>query len=222
MISKRHLPCSFKDIKKAANLPSANNSQTTPGIVGADRFPRCLFFIFSGVRRGDLSTHSRNLPLQPIFFCLLPKNQYWRRQIEVSSPGPVSNGDAANIKRFDRGKLIYWEQEASGRESILPTKEVIQIITRLPLTTLKIIWVQKLNTKLREQGKIPFTTIVFQSQRFKAQTGYWENQPFSRPGIFGAFLLDQRVVTKRYGKQILDGLQQVLPFTTLKSDLLRT
>ena len=33
-------------------------------------------------------------------------------------------------------------------------------------------------------------------------------------------LLDQRVVTKRYGKQILDGMQQVLPLhTTLRERL---
>ena len=36
--------------------------------------------------------------------------------------------------------LFYWELEASGRCRFFPTKEVIQIITRLPLTTPKIIW----------------------------------------------------------------------------------
>ena len=48
--------CPF-GIPRAANLLGANNSQTTPGIVGADRFSRCRFFIFRGVCRRDLSAH---------------------------------------------------------------------------------------------------------------------------------------------------------------------
>lgn len=47
-ISKRCIYLPFWDIK-SSNLPGANNSQTTPGIVSADRFSRCRFFIFCGV-----------------------------------------------------------------------------------------------------------------------------------------------------------------------------
>mgnify|MGYP000426498154 CR=1 FL=1 len=55
-ISKKvHLPAF--GIPRAADLPGANNSQTTPGIIGADRFPRCRFFIFRRVCRRDLSAH---------------------------------------------------------------------------------------------------------------------------------------------------------------------
>lgn len=68
-------------------------------------------------------------------------------------------------------------------------------------------------------GKIPFMTIVFQCN-FKAQTGYWENQPFSRPGIVGP-LIGSAGGDQTIWKQILDGLQQVLPFTRQwESDLL--
>ena len=60
--------------------------------------------------------------------------------------------------------LFYWELEASGGCRFFPTKEVIQIITRLPFDNPKDYMVQKLNTQLREQGKNPFMTIAFRSQ----------------------------------------------------------
>ncbi len=130
-ISKKvHLPALF-GIPRAANLPpGANNSQTTPGIVGADRFPRCRFFIFRGVCRRDFrQLIDELLPLRkPIFLLFTSKELLLETSNALKFPhlAQYRNGDAANIKRrFDRGEkaLFYWEQEASGRVSIFPNKK---------------------------------------------------------------------------------------------------
>ena len=90
---------------------------------------------------------------------------------------------------------------------------MIQIITRLPFDNPKDYMVQKLNTKLREQGKNPFydyslPVAILRLKQAIGRTSRFQDQESL------VLLLDQRVVTKRYGKQILDGLQQVLPLHT--------
>ena len=51
--------------------------------------------------------------------------------------------------------LFYWEQEASGRESIFPNKRSDSNHHAPSFDNPKDYMVQKLNTQLREQGKIP-------------------------------------------------------------------
>ena len=90
---------------------------------------------------------------------------------------------------------------------------MIQIITRLPFDNPKDYMVQKLNTQLREQGKNPFydyslPVAILRLKQAIGRTSRFQDQESL------VLLLDQRVVTKRYGKQILDGLQQVLPLHT--------
>jgi len=96
---------------------------------------------------------------------------------------------------------------------------VIQIITRLPFDNPKDYMVQKLNNHLREQGKNPFYdySLPVAILRLKQAIGRTSRTQDQESLVL---LLDNRVVTKRYGKQILDGLKQVLPLqTTLRGQL---
>lgn len=79
--------------------------------------------------------------------------------------------------------------------------------------------VQKVNAQLRDQGKNPFYdySLPVAILRLKQAIGRTSRSDEQESLVL---LLDQRVLTKRYGKQILDGLKQVLPLqTTLKSQL---
>ena len=109
------------------------------------------------------------LPLRkPIFLLFTSKELLLETSNALKFPhlAQYRNGDAANIKRrFDRGESsILLGTEASGRSRFLPTKEVIQIITRLPFDNPKDYMVQKAEYKTQRTGKNPFTTIVFQSR----------------------------------------------------------
>ena len=99
--------CSFR-IPRAADLPGANNSQTTPGIVGADRFSRCRFFIFRGYAGEICQLIDELLPLRkPIFLLFTSKELLLETSNALKFPhlAQYRNGDAANIKRrFDRGE----------------------------------------------------------------------------------------------------------------------
>ena len=159
------------------------------------------------------------LPLRkPIFLLFTSKELLLETSNAMKFPhlAQYRNGDAANIKRrFDRGESSillgtgsFWEGVDFSQQ-----KEVIQIITRLPFDNPKDYMVQKLNTQLREQGKNPFYdySLPVAILRFKQAIGRTSRFQDQESLVL---LLDQRVVTKRYGKQILDGLQQVLPLHT--------
>jgi len=159
------------------------------------------------------------LPLRkPIFLLFTSKELLLETSNALKFPhlAQYRNGDAANIKRrFDRGESSillgtgsFWEGVDFSQQ-----KEVIQIITRLPFDNPKDYMVQKLNTQLREQGKNPFydyslPVAILRLKQAIGRTSRFQDQESL------VLLLDQRVVTKRYGKQILDGLQQVLPLHT--------
>ena len=159
------------------------------------------------------------LPLRkPIFLLFTSKELLLETSNALKFPhlAQYRNGDAANIKRrFDRGETSillgtgsFWEGVDFSQQ-----KEVIQIITRLPFDNPKDYMVQKLNTQLREQGKNPFydyslPVAILRLKQAIGRTSRFQDQESL------VLLLDQRVVTKRYGKQILDGLQQVLPLHT--------
>ena len=133
------------------------------------------------------------------------------------------NGDAANIKqRFDRGESSillgtgsFWEGVDFSQQ-----KEVIQIITRLPFDNPKDYMVQKLNTKLREQGKNPFYDYSLPVAILRLKTGYWENQPFSRSGISGPLIGSAGGNQAIWKNKFWTGCNKVLPLhTTLRERL---
>ena len=165
------------------------------------------------------------LPLRkPIFLLFTSKELLLETSNALKFPhlAQYRNGDAANIKRrFDRGESSillgtgsFWEGVDFSQQ-----KEVIQIITRLPFDNPKDYMVQKLNNHLREQGKNPFYdySLPVAILRLKQAIGRTSRTQDQESLVL---LLDNRVVTKRYGKQILDGLKQVLPLqTTLRRQL---
>lgn len=165
------------------------------------------------------------LPLgKPIFLLFTSKELLLEisNALKVPHLAQYQNGDAANIKRrFDRGESSillgtgsFWEGVDFSHQN-----EVIQIITRLPFDNPKDFMVQKVNAQLRDQGKNPFYdySLPVAILRLKQAIGRTSRSDEQESLVL---LLDQRVLTKRYGKQILDGLKQVLPLqTTLKSQL---
>lgn len=165
------------------------------------------------------------LPLRrPIFLLFTSKELLLETSNALKVPhlAQYRNGDAANIKRrFDRGESSillgtgsFWEGVDFSHQN-----EVIQIITRLPFDNPKEFMVQKVNAQLRDQGKNPFYdySLPVAILRIKQAIGRTSRSDEQESLVL---LLDQRVLTKRYGKQILDGLKQVLPLqTTLKSQL---
>lgn len=165
------------------------------------------------------------LPLgKPIFLLFTSKELLLETSNVLKIPhlAQYRNGDAANIKRrFDRGESSillgtgsFWEGVDISHQN-----EVIQIITRLPFDNPKDFMVQKVNAQLRDQGKNPFYdySLPVAILRLKQAIGRTSRSDEQESLVL---LLDQRVLTKRYGKQILDGLKQVLPLqTTLKSQL---
>lgn len=165
------------------------------------------------------------LPLRrPIFLLFTSKELLLETSNALKVPhlAQYRNGDAANIKRrFDRGESSillgtgsFWEGVDFSHQN-----EVIQIITRLPFDNPKEFMVQKVNAQLRDQGKNPFYdySLPVAILRLKQAIGRTSRSDEQESLVL---LLDQRVLTKRYGKQILDGLKQVLPLqTTLKSQL---
>ncbi|WP_302992050.1 bifunctional DnaQ family exonuclease/ATP-dependent helicase [uncultured Streptococcus sp.] len=165
------------------------------------------------------------LPLgKPIFLLFTSKELLLETSNALKVPhlAQYRNGDAANIKRrFDRGESSillgtgsFWEGVDFSHQN-----EVIQIITRLPFDNPKEFMVQKVNAQLRDQGKNPFYdySLPVAILRIKQAIGRTSRSDEQESLVL---LLDQRVLTKRYGKQILDGLKQVLPLqTTLRSQL---
>jgi len=165
------------------------------------------------------------LPLGKSIFLLFTSKELLletSNALKVPHLAQYRNGDAANIKRrFDRGESSillgtgsFWEGVDFSHQN-----EVIQIITRLPFDNPKEFMVQKVNAQLRDQGKNPFYdySLPVAILRIKQAIGRTSRSDEQESLVL---LLDQRVLTKRYGKQILDGLKQVLPLqTTLRSQL---
>ena len=165
------------------------------------------------------------LPLRkPIFLLFTSKELLLETSAVLKFPhlAQYRNGDAANIKRrFDRGESSillgtgsFWEGVDFSQQ-----REVIQIITRLPFDNPKDYMVQKINSQLRQEGKNPFYDYSLAVAILRLKQAIGRTSRFQEQESV-VLLLDQRVVTKRYGKQILDGLKQVLPLqTTLRSQL---
>ena len=165
------------------------------------------------------------LPLRkPIFLLFTSKELLLETSAALKFPhlAQYRNGDPANIKRrFDRGESSillgtgsFWEGVDFSQQ-----REVIQIITRLPFDNPKDYMVQKVNSQLRQEGKNPFYDYSLPVAILRLKQAIGRTSRFQEQESV-VLLLDQRVLTKRYGKQILDGLKKVLPLQkTLRSQL---
>ncbi|MFS9336747.1 bifunctional DnaQ family exonuclease/ATP-dependent helicase [Streptococcus intermedius] len=125
------------------------------------------------------------------------------------------NGEAANIKRrFDRGETSillgsgsFWEGTDFSSQ-----KQMIEMITRIPFDNPSDFFTQKLNNKLRQEGKNPFydynlpVAILRIKQALGRTVRYQEQQS-------AVVILDNRILSKRYGRQIQTALEKVAPLS---------
>lgn len=125
------------------------------------------------------------------------------------------NGEAANIKRrFDRGETSillgsssFWEGTDFSSQ-----KQVIEMITRIPFDNPSDFFTQKLNNKLRQEGKNPFYdyNLPVAILRIKQALGRTVRHQEQQSAVV---ILDNRILSKRYGRQIQTALEKVAPLS---------
>ena len=125
------------------------------------------------------------------------------------------NGEAANIKRrFDRGETSillgsgsFWEGTDFSSQ-----KQVIEMITRIPFDNPSDFFTQKLNNKLRQEGKNPFYdyNLPVAILRIKQALGRTVRHQEQQSAVV---ILDKRILSKRYGRQIQTALEKVAPLS---------
>lgn len=125
------------------------------------------------------------------------------------------NGEAANIKRrFDRGESSillgagsFWEGTDFSSQ-----KQMIEVITRIPFDNPSDFFTQKLNRKLRQEGKNPFYdySLPVAILRIKQALGRTIRHQEQQSAVV---ILDNRILTKRYGCQIQTALEKVAPLS---------
>ncbi len=121
-ISKGAFACRFFGIPRAADLPGANNSQTTPGIV-LPIVPDVVSLSLRGYA-GEIVSSSIDFPLRkPIFFCLLQKNCYWRRQNALKFPHLAIEMVWLILSDDLTEEKLYFIETGSWEESIFPNKK---------------------------------------------------------------------------------------------------
>ncbi|MBP2622531.1 bifunctional DnaQ family exonuclease/ATP-dependent helicase [Streptococcus oricebi] len=118
------------------------------------------------------------------------------------------NGEAANIKRrFDRGESMillgtgsFWEGTDFASQ-----QQMIQIITRIPFDNPSDFFPQKMNKQLRLEGKNPFYdySLPIAILRLKQALGRTLRNHQQQSAVL---ILDNRVYSKRYSKQIENAL----------------
>ncbi|WP_270206800.1 bifunctional DnaQ family exonuclease/ATP-dependent helicase [Streptococcus anginosus] len=125
------------------------------------------------------------------------------------------NGEAANIKRrFDRGETSillgagsFWEGTDFSSQ-----KQMIEVITRIPFDNPSDFFTQKLNRKLRQEGKNPFYdySLPVAILRLKQALGRAIRHQEQQSAVV---ILDNRMLTKRYGRQIQTALEKIAPIS---------
>ena len=125
------------------------------------------------------------------------------------------NGEAANIKRrFDRGETSillgsgsFWEGTDFSSQ-----KQVIEMITRIPFDNPSDFFTQKLNNKLRQEGKNPFYdyNLPVAILRIKQALGRTVRHQEQQSAVV---ILDNRILSKRYGRQIQTAPEKVAPLS---------
>ena len=136
------------------------------------------------------------------------------------------NGDAGNIKRrFDRGEAgillgsgSFWEGADFAEQD-----QIIQLITRIPFDNPKDFFVQKINSRLKGEGKNAFYDyqLPLAILRLKQAIGRTRRNEHQKSAVI---LLDNRISSKRYGKQIQHHLSQlasldILPEAAIMKEL---
>lgn len=115
------------------------------------------------------------------------------------------HGQEMTIKRkFERGECqillgtgVFWEGVDFASQN-----QLIQVITRLPFDNPKDRFVQKINHHLREEGKNPFYDYNLPMMMIKLKQAIGRTNRHDKQDSL-VLVLDPRVHTKRYGRQIL-------------------
>ncbi|MFA9492440.1 bifunctional DnaQ family exonuclease/ATP-dependent helicase [Streptococcus sp. E17BB] len=120
------------------------------------------------------------------------------------------HGNASAVKRrFDKGEHqvllglgTFWEGSDFADQDNL-----IILIPKLPFDNPKDPFVKKINTQLKEQGKQPFYdyALPLAGLRLKQALGRGTRREYQRSAVL---ILDSRLVTKPYGKDLLNILEQ--------------
>nr|WP_228478020.1 bifunctional DnaQ family exonuclease/ATP-dependent helicase [Streptococcus suis] len=115
------------------------------------------------------------------------------------------HGQETTLKRkFERGECqillgtgVFWEGVDFASQD-----QLIQVITRLPFDNPKDRFVQKINYHLREEGKNPFYDYSLPMMMIKLKQAIGRTNRHDKQDSL-VLVLDPRVHTKRYGRQIL-------------------
>lgn len=169
------------------------------------------------------SLASLNLPIVVLFTSkdlLLATSD----QLTLPHLAQYKNGEPANIKRrFDKGETpillgagSFWEGADFAQQ-----EQIIQLITRIPFDNPKDFFVQKINHHLKVEGKNPFYDYQLPSAilRLKQAMGRTRRNEHQKSAVI---LLDKRISTKRYGRQIQQNLNQLASLEMLSQlDILK-
>lgn len=120
------------------------------------------------------------------------------------------NGLAYNIKkRFDRGEANILLGTGSFWEGVdfVHQDQLIEVITRLPFENPEDRFVKKVNHYLRQNHKNPFYDYTLPVMTLKLKQAIGRTQRRENQ-VSAVLILDKRVVSKSYGKQICQILEQ--------------
>ena len=89
---------------------------------------------------------------------------------------------------------------------------MIEVITRIPFDNPSDFFTQKLNRKLRQEGKNPFYdySLPVAILRLKQALGRTIRHQEQQSAVV---ILDNRMLTKRYGRQIQTALEKIAPIS---------
>ncbi|MEW4353384.1 bifunctional DnaQ family exonuclease/ATP-dependent helicase [Streptococcus pneumoniae] len=122
------------------------------------------------------------------------------------------NGDASNIKRrFDKGESSILLGAGSFWEGVdfAQFDQMVLVLTRLPFDSPSDFLTQKMNRALKLEGKNPFYDyhLPLAMLRLKQALGRTIRRKEQSSAVL---ILDQRIKSKTYGKQISDSLKEMV------------
>ncbi|WP_303973613.1 bifunctional DnaQ family exonuclease/ATP-dependent helicase [Streptococcus merionis] len=129
------------------------------------------------------------------------------------------HGTAANIrKRFERGesKILLGSGAFWEGVDFINHDQMLVLVTRLPFDNPQDKFVQKINRYLRESGRRPFEDyhLPLTILKLKQAIGRTSRKPLQSSAIV---LLDNRVLTKKYGKAFRDMLETVCEVEAIRT-----
>ena len=142
------------------------------------------------------------------------------QQMLVPHLAQYKNGDATNIKRrFDRGETSvilgsgsFWEGVDFAQQC-----QLIQVIPRIPFDNPSDFLVQKINQRIRLEGKNPFYDYSLPLAILRMKQALGRSNRFAEQESI-VILLDQRLLNRQYGPQIQMSLKKIAPLTIVSRD----